>query len=102
MVIAVVCEKVVNEGKKTMTLAYGALYRYGNVPGMKEKFFVLAQQATARSPRFSAAGFFYVDIAMLFTFINLITTYCIVIIQFSQSGNCNACENVIQNNTIIS
>lgn len=97
------CEKVVDEGKKTITLSYKALYRYSNVPAIREKLFILAQQATARCPQFTAAGFFSVDFSMLFTFVNLITTYVIVIIQFSQSGNTSNIGNStrVQNETTL-
>lgn len=74
-------EKLINEEKKTVILSYKALHRHGNVAVMKEKLFVLTQQTAARCPQISAAGFFNVNLVMIFTFVNLITTYVIVVIQ---------------------
>lgn len=79
------CEKVNDEGTKTITIAYKTLARYINIAYIRERLFIFAQQTTALYPQFSAVGFFNVDFAMLFTFINLITTYVIVVIQFSNN-----------------
>lgn len=81
------CKQVTDEGKISITLAFKAVQRYNNIPAMREKLLILGEQATGRCPQFTAAGFFKVDFSMLFTFINLITTYIIVIVQFSQGSN---------------
>lgn len=83
--VAAMCEKVNDEGTKTITIAYKTLARYINIAYIRERLFIFAQQCTALYPQFSAVGFFNVDFAMLFTFINLITTYVIVVIQFSNN-----------------
>lgn len=84
MIVATLCQKILDEGQKMIVLSYNATFYYKNVPTMREKCVFLAQQATVRCPQFSAAGFFNIDYSMLFLFTNLITTYVIVIIQFSQ------------------
>lgn len=45
----------------------------------------LVRLARYKGPCFSAAGFFNVDRKTLFGFLNVTTTYFIIIIQFNQS-----------------
>ncbi|XP_065157233.1 putative gustatory receptor 28a [Atheta coriaria] len=100
IIVAAMCQKVVYEADKTITLSYKALYHYSNMPVMKQKLFILSQQTAARCPQFTAAGFFSVDNSMLFTFVNLITNYVIVFIQFSQNNSASKIKtNILENNT---
>lgn len=81
--MAIICEKVVGEGGKTISIAYSALHRFSDFTSMRDKIYSFTQQSIAKFPCFSAAGFFKVDLSMLFIFVNLTTTYVIVIVQFS-------------------
>lgn len=78
------CELFTREGKRTISLAYNILHRYENHTNivLKEKMFVLAQQAAQRCPQFTAWDFFTIGHKMIFTFSNLVVTYVIVIVQF--------------------
>ncbi|KAK9718200.1 7tm Chemosensory receptor [Popillia japonica] len=74
--------------KKAGTLAYSLLYtlelkRYKEEQNLlMENLHLLIRQSTLRSPSFSAAGFFIIDYSTLFTLLNLLTSYIIVLIQF--------------------
>lgn len=67
----------------------------------KRKLEALWKQANERCPRFSAMGFFDVNHALIFTFVNMTISYVIVIIQTHQHSDslsylndtCKNCSN---------
>lgn len=81
--LAVLCDKLCQEGKSTIGYAYKVFQMHSNSPRLHRNIFIFAHQVEARRPRITAAGFLNVDLTALFTFFNLITTYVIVIVQFA-------------------
>lgn len=77
------CEHLLHQRVIMINLLQKVFYRYSKYPGLANKLNILMQQTTSNI-NFTAAGFFDLNYAMLFTFLNMIITYLIVIIQFNK------------------
>jgi len=80
MLVPIMCSKIKRENLKTKSLCYKIARTQSKEVNEKIKF--LTNQVCSREPKFSAAGFFDVDLSMVFMFINLVATYIVVLIQF--------------------
>lgn len=77
-----ISDQTIKEAQRSVSICY-ALEENVNV-GVedKRKLLELAEMIKLRPPCITAAGFFVVDRRVLFTILNITTTYFIVIIQF--------------------
>nr|QBB73007.1 gustatory receptor [Protaetia brevitarsis] len=87
--LASTANSTINEAQNTSNVSY-KLLQY--VPPsstnphdreLREDLLLLSEQSSLRTPCFTAAGFFNVDYTMLFTLLSSITSYLVVLIQFS-------------------
>lgn len=92
-------QKVIDASKAILAKTYKAMNYYNNIPMVRKPLSRLAKQIGARSPVFTAGDFFNIDLNMLFTLFNLITTYTIVVIQFSGTTNSRFYEQMTFENT---
>lgn len=83
VVIACKCQKINEANATTTTILLQNLGRFIKWKPIFDKHMILMQQTEARAPRLTAAEFFMIDYTMLFTFINILINYIIVIVQFS-------------------
>lgn len=87
IVVAVKCNAATSESHRTADICYSIL---SNTPGdifdddVREELLLLAQQATHRSPSFSAAGFFTIDYSLLLGLFATVTSYAILIVQVNK------------------
>ncbi|GJQ83449.1 hypothetical protein Trydic_g8576 [Trypoxylus dichotomus] len=84
--ISSICNRTTTEAKKTAPLAYALLFglntKKDEDKSLVEDITLLVRKTTSYSPIFTAAGFFVIDYSGLFTLMNLLTSYVIVLIQF--------------------
>lgn len=80
---------IYEEAKQTSLICYKILQEIRPKPfsneqhQIRENLSFLAQEATLRATKISAAGFFEVDYTMVFLLFTSVTTYIVVLIQFN-------------------
>lgn len=88
ILLAYGCAGATSEAEKIAKICFYWLNEIPTLPvslkdqTIKEELALLAQQATSRSPKFSAAGFFPVDFTLLGFIFGSVTSYIIISIQF--------------------
>lgn len=89
VIVAASCDYAIKEARGIGSSAYKILQDLPeaklalNDDLLREELLILGQQATLKCPKFSAAGFFYVDFTMLYNILGSVTTYVVVIVQFN-------------------
>nr|XP_022905524.1 gustatory receptor 68a-like [Onthophagus taurus] len=85
-----VANSTVKEAKNTANVCYKLLTTISvqtsqklDEKELRNDLLLLAEQIAMRSSHFTAAGFFNVDYTMLFTMLSTVTSYLVVLIQFS-------------------
>lgn len=78
------CDEMKNLSKQTTLLAFECSI-YCHDASEKMEISQFAQQTGLQSVVCSAAGFFNIDNSLMFTMLQLITTYVIVLIQYAGS-----------------
>ncbi|KAI4457571.1 invertebrate gustatory receptor [Holotrichia oblita] len=89
ILLASIANSTINEAQNTSNVSYKLLQYVppssNNIQDreLREDLLLLSEQSSLRTPCFTAAGFFNVDYTMLFTLLSSITSYLVVLIQFS-------------------
>ena len=88
LLVITACDSASEEAKRTSLCCYKLLQRIA-IQGFEDQkwrndVLVLAIQSGTNSPNFTASGLFVIDKFMFFMFVGFLTSYLVVLIQFSQ------------------